>query len=374
MITSSVPFGFADPQQTDSLASTSLSDEFSTLKETRTISISLHESIGIASNHPPKKHSIDDASSIYTSDHSEKLISFSESLDITTSIIEQQIHINSLITQPQTILDRVSQIDKLKDRKKNSKIDLLLIDQFVDEPKTVSTELSFDNIPILIQPLLILENNVHVGLFDEFLSYPDKLFTETVSELYSSDNFVNISFSETDHQYLLIIFTPFVFFLLLRSEGFEFDASKLHQPLAFVFTIIILSGGIITPISIGESYWSMAYADDSSFDTQITSSEDPTSSSSTPVEDTETVEDSTSTNTSAVDSVTNSTTISTGNGTTTEIIPSNGTDTVVLDTNSTGTEIPIILPNATESWQFDTQVNGSRFIGDVYIEERPIRA
>ena len=35
----------------------------------------------------------------------------------------------------------------------------------------------------------------------------------------------------------------------------------------------------------------------------------------------------------------------------------------------TGTEIPVILPNATESWSFDTQINGSRFIGDVYVEE-----
>ena len=32
------------------------------------------------------------------------------------------------------------------------------------------------------------------------------------------------------------------------------------------------------------------------------------------------------------------------------------------------TVIPVIVPNATESWQFDTQVNGSRFIGDVYIQ------
>ena len=47
-------------------------------------------------------------------------------------------------------------------------------------------------------------------------------------------------------------------------------------------------------------------------------------------------------------------------------IPVNGT---LSGTNSTGVDIPIILPNATESWQFDTQVNGSRFIGDVYIEE-----
>ncbi len=63
----------------------------------------------------------------------------------------------------------------------------------------------------------------------------------------------------------------------------------------------------------------------------------------------------------------------------TDIIPVNGT--VIPGTNSTdiipvnGTVIPgtnstiVIVPNATESWSFDTQINGSRFIGDVYIEE-----
>jgi len=48
-------------------------------------------------------------------------------------------------------------------------------------------------------------------------------------------------------------------------------------------------------------------------------------------------------------------------------IPVNGT--VIPGTNSTGADIPITIPNATESWSFDTQVNGSSFIGDVYIEE-----
>ena len=82
---------------------------------------------------------------------------------------------------------------------------------------------------------------------------------------------------------------------------------------------------------------------------------------------------------------TNSTDIIPVNGTvipgtnSTDIIPVNGT--VIPGTNSTdiipvnGTVIPgtnstiVIVPNATESWSFDTQNNGSRFIGDVYIEE-----
>ena len=41
----------------------------------------------------------------------------------------------------------------------------------------------------------------------------------------------------------------------------------------------------------------------------------------------------------------------------------------ISGTNSSGTDIPVILPNATESWQFDIQVNDSRLIGDVKIQK-----
>ena len=60
-------------------------------------------------------------------------------------------------------------------------------------------------------------------------------------------------------------------------------------------------------------------------------------------------------------------TIISGTNSTETSIPVNGT--IISGTNSTETSIPVVLPNATESWSFDTQVNGSRFIGDVYIEE-----
>ena len=139
--------------------------------------------------------------------------------------------------------------------------------------------------------------------------------------------------------------------------------------------------------------------DESIYD-NTTASTDNTSSSSTPAEDTETVEDSTSDNTDAsVGSTsssstpaedTESTEVSSTNSTTTEVIPTNSTTTEIIPVNGTvipgtnsteiipvngtvipGTNstIPVIVPNATESWSFDTQVNGSKFIGDVYIEK-----
>src|SRR3989337_1969279 len=47
------------------------------------------------------------------------------------------------------------------------------------------------------------------------------------------------------------------------------------------------------------------------------------------------------------------------------------TFTDILENNSTQNELEhkIILPNATESWKFDSYVNGSYFVGNVYIEK-----
>ncbi|MEX0854558.1 MAG: LamG-like jellyroll fold domain-containing protein, partial [Nitrosopumilaceae archaeon] len=47
------------------------------------------------------------------------------------------------------------------------------------------------------------------------------------------------------------------------------------------------------------------------------------------------------------------------------------TSTDILESNSTKNELEhkIILPNATESWKFDSYVNGSHFVGNVYVEE-----
>ncbi|MEX2059684.1 MAG: LamG domain-containing protein, partial [Nitrosopumilaceae archaeon] len=63
----------------------------------------------------------------------------------------------------------------------------------------------------------------------------------------------------------------------------------------------------------------------------------------------------------------------------TELIPENytasisnsTTSTDILESNSTKNELEhkIILPNATELWKFDSYVNGSHFVGNVYVEE-----
>jgi len=107
LITSGIPFGFADLQQTDVLTSQNLINDSSAPKETRIISVSLHESMGMATNQPPKKDSIGYSNAIYTSESINKLVYLSESLEIISSISEQQIQFNTFVIQPQAVLDRV---------------------------------------------------------------------------------------------------------------------------------------------------------------------------------------------------------------------------------------------------------------------------
>ena len=309
LLTSSIPLGFAETP-IDSLESETSPIVSSAPKESRNISISLQESIGMTSNDPQKKSSSINPNTISQSEDLEKVVYFSENLKISSSIFEQSVVHNMFVEQPQTSLDRISQIEKIKDRKKNLKIDSLLSNELIVDEKIESSDLLFSEFSsIQVNPLSILEN-INLHNLDQLFLFNENLFVDNLDQFtFSSDIFTNISFSETDQQYVLILFAPLVFFLLLYSEDFKFKISKLHKPLSFVLIVIILSTVAITPYSISSSYWPMAYADDSAFDDNTTASADNTSSSSTPAEDTETSEASTSDSTdSPVDSTSSSST------------------------------------------------------------------
>ena len=399
LVASNIPLGFSDLQQTDAPIPQNFVDDSSALNETRIISISLHENIGIVSNQPSKKDSIDYSSISYTSESFKKLVSLSEKLDIKTSLSEQQIQFNTFLKQPQATLDRISQIDKVKDRKKNIKSEILYLDDTYkqdssDDFNLIESPISQTTFFVDLPP--IISNSVFDYNFENILQSIDGFVDPSLDTIF---NFVVLNFYSSfdlDVNFVVIIFAPLVFFLFIFAEDVKFKIEKIRPILSLVFVLILLSTTVITPYSISSSYWPMAYADTSVFDDNSTASADNTSSSSTPAEDTETAEATTSdstdtpvdsasssstpvedTESTGVSSSTNST--ASADNTSSSSTPAEDTETAEattsqtsvndLVTNSTGTDIPVILPNATEYWQFDTQVNGSRFIGDVYIEE-----
>jgi len=380
LISSSIPFGFADVPIIDPTSSEITPIVSSTPKEFRNISVSLQESVGLSTNSPLEKNSAVYPIIMSTSDSLGKLIYLSESLHITSSMFEQTVELNSYTIQPQATLDRVSQIDKIKDRKKNLKSVISDLDDTYKQDS--SDDFNLIESPIsqttfLVDLPQIISNSVIDYNFENILQSINGFDDPLLDTFFNSFVLDFNSFVVFDVNFVVVIFAPLVFFLFIFAEDVKFKIEKIRPILSLVFVVILLSTTVITPYSISSSYWPEAYADTSALDDNQTASTDNTSSSSTPAEDTVTVEATTSNQTSINDSVTNSTTTSitpindsftnstTTNSTSIDIIPVNGT---IPGTNSTGT-IPIILPNATESWQFDTQVNGSRFIGDVYIKE-----
>ena len=141
LITSSIPFGFTEIYGQDVIPTKTSPIVSSTPKESRNILVSLHESVGITSNAPQKKVPTFEPTIMSTSDVLGKTIFLSERLDITSSILEQTVQLKSFVVQPQATLDRVSQIDKVKDRKKNSKVDSVLANEFVDDSVITTSDL-----------------------------------------------------------------------------------------------------------------------------------------------------------------------------------------------------------------------------------------
>ena len=371
LITSSIPFGFADVTYSVTPVIDDSPIVSSTPKETRNISVSLNESVGIASNSPQKKTSFEKPLIMSESDRFGKMIHLSESLDINPSMLEQTVQLNSFIPQQPVAVER-TQSDKLKDRKKNSKLDLLLVEETIVQPNSNTEILSPLNIsPIIYDPTSFLNNNIDPINLD--LLFDEKFFEETTLQFFSTlDQLTTFDVSQTTQQYFLVLLVPLTFFLLIRSEDLDLELSKLHQPLAFVFALIIISGGVITPFSIGEAYWPMAYADNSEIDTHITSSEDSASSSSTPAEDTES-SDSTSDNTSTpVDSASSSSTPaedveSTGDSSSTHITSSEDSasssstpaeDTESSDSTSDNTSTPVDSASSSSTPAEDVESTG----------------
>ena len=230
LLTSSIPFGFAETPLIDPISEQS-EIVSSTPKESRNISISLQESVGIASNVPQKKSTTTNPSIISQSEYLGKVVYLSEDFKITSSILEQTIVHNMFIVQPQTILDRVSQIEKVKDRKKNSKIDLFYLDnqnQQQSSENLISIESNILQTTFFIDPFNLLSNSINQQNFENILEFTnlfeDKLF---VSLLNSVSNF-NSSFI-LDNSFIVVIFAP--------PAMFSFSGLTVHTRI-WLFTAI----------------------------------------------------------------------------------------------------------------------------------------
>jgi len=265
LVTSSVPIGFADTTpQIDS----SLNDELPLQPSTPTrkiISIDLEENFGLASGPPTKNEINNKIQYVESFGSSDKSIYFNENLQLNTSSNNQKIHFDIIITQPQTIVDRISQSDKLRDeRKKNSKIVMSYIDDTYqqnsqDDFSVIGSSISQKT--FLVDPSQIISDFNINNNFENILQSIDIFIDSPLDTI--SNSFVldfNSSFV-LDVNFVVVIFAPLIFLLFIFAEDVKFKFEKVRPVLSFVFILILLSTVVVTPYSISSVYWPQAFAE-----------------------------------------------------------------------------------------------------------------
>ncbi len=226
LLTSSVPFGFTDTTpQIDS----SLNDESSLQPSSPTrkiISIDLEESVGLASGPPTKKEINNKIHYVESIGTSSKSIYLNENLQLITSSNNQKIHFDTIIAQPQTIVERISQSDKLRDeRKKNSKIEMLHIDDTYQQNSYDDFSLiglSISQKTFLIDFPQIISNSVIDYNFESVLQLIDDSSDQLHATIFNSFVLNFDSFFDLDVNFVVIISTPLVFFLFIFAEDVKF--------------------------------------------------------------------------------------------------------------------------------------------------------
>ena len=99
LITSSIPFGFAEISTTDLMPSYTSVIVSPTPKESRNISVSFYESVGVATNSPLKKNTAIGSDIIIESENLGKTVYLSEQLNLISSINEQTVVHHPLVAQ-----------------------------------------------------------------------------------------------------------------------------------------------------------------------------------------------------------------------------------------------------------------------------------
>ena len=181
LATSSFPIGFADTTPTDSQNIESMEQPI--VKTRNIISISLEESVGITSESPRKKQINNISNPIIIDDFGSKLIHLDEKLILDTSINNQKTHLDIIIVQPQTIIERISPTEKIRDdRKKTSKIDLSYLNENNQKQSSESLFLIESNIQqstFFIDPLNLLSDPINQQNIKNILEFTNILDNES---------------------------------------------------------------------------------------------------------------------------------------------------------------------------------------------------
>ena len=317
--------------------------------------------------------------------------SIEDQKNIKSLIFEEELHLSSDLFQQETtvvlvkqfsdrkgIMERILPIDRIRNQEKLSNknyLDTNLQLIFSDYNFQINKQDPFGN--LLFNS--IINNNFNnyisnsIDTFSKEIFIHDFQLPQFLDSIYlipdielSDSSFNQIDSKEPTGIFILVLISGLIF---VRNESNHIKFNNFRKFFSYIVIVLLVSSGTITPVSMSSSYWGTAFGEEmnnnnntESTDHQINSLENFTS----------TVQ------------ISNHTKLIPENYTTsisnyTELIPENyttpisnyTTSTDILENNSTENELEhkIILPNATESWKFDSYVNGSHFVGNVYVEK-----
>ena len=350
-------------------------------------------------------HSISLSESMNLSSPEEKkdlgIPNIEEQKNIKSIIFEEELHLSSdLFQQEKTvifvkqfsdrkgIMERILLIDRIRNQQKLLNINYLdtnLQSIFSDYDFKINKQDTIGNLHFssvidynynnyISNSLDTFSKQIYIYDF-QIHQFLDSIYLIPNIEL-SSSLFNQINLKNPTGIIFLVLISGLIF---IQNENNQIKFNDFRKLFSYIFIVLLVSSVIITPISISSSYWGTAFGEEmndnstESANHQINSSENFTNISSTVFLNSQnTIPENYTT------SISNYTELIPENYTTsisnyTELIPKNYTiSTDILENNSTENEVEhkIILPSTTEPWKFDSNVNGSHFVGNVYLEEK----
>ncbi|MCH7967628.1 MAG: hypothetical protein IIB02_09505, partial [Thaumarchaeota archaeon] len=97
-----------------------------------------------------------------------------------------------------------------------------------------------------------------VSLTNQLNLIENNLVINTSTQNVIENSFITENNSES---FLVLLLAPFAGFVLLYRNNFKIKQTSFKQFPSYVLILIILSSTVLTPVSIGSSYWGFAYAE-----------------------------------------------------------------------------------------------------------------
>src|SRR3990172_9550602 len=351
-------------------------------------SISLSESMNLSS--PEEKKDLGTAS-------------IEDQKNIKSMIFEEELHLSSDLFQQETTIVFVKQFSDRKGIMER----ILPVDRIRNQEKSPNKNYSDTNLQLIFSDYNLPTNKQEPFgnlVFNSFDTFSKEIFIHDfqISQFFDSINIIpdlelseslfnQINSKEPTGIIILFLISGLIF---IQNENNHIKFNNFRKFFSYIFIILLVSSGIITPISISSSYWGTAFGEEMNDNNPNSiESDDHLINSSENFTNTLPMENLNSQNTIPENYInfpilqinfTNNTSIFNISNKTNDININNFfvenyttsisnyiTSTDILENNSTENELEhkIILPNATESWKFDSYVNGSHFVGNVYVEQ-----